>query len=556
MCRLTGRYISAVLALLVAFALVFSTPEGRATGPARAQDDAPEALAFFVPVQGELDDSTPQEDYTFDGYAGQVISVIAVTLAGDLDPVVRIINPGGRMVGENDDIDSLVRDAGLEAFALPDSGTYTIRVMRYQGATGTTSGTYELRLTPGFGRVEWREGFDAGALSWVSPQGDALPLSSGGLRLRVNEPGGTLRAFPPDAPRYDDLYVQADARLFGIVPYAEFGLVLRAQGEAFARGYVFRLNTEGQWSVALQDETGEFVLRSWEDNPALEGDEWRIGVLARGSRFDVFANETWLGTVTGDRLSGAGTVGLYAASARDQDENVTVIFDDVIVTTRLGTTYAGLPLALNAWDAPDPAEIIAELQESGHLTNPADTHDLFLTDKTVEAADPDALFELIGSGQAIYDNFVLGARVRITTEGNSIGCGLVYRWQDDRNLDLAYVDARGGFGIVQAREGTLTANVYDIDPMVDAETNKLLVLARGGTIVLYINGALVAQERVGPGSGRVGVALLNYEDVPTTCLWTDIWVWPLLASPADDTPVQEDAAAQDVADEPGGTDAQ
>ncbi len=46
-------------------------------------------------------------------------------------------------------------------------------------------------------------------------------------------------------------------------------------------------------------------------------------------------------------------------------------------------------------------------------------------------------------------------------------------------------------------------------------------------MALYVNGGLVAQETVLPGAGRVGVALLNYEDVRTDCLWSEMWVWPL-----------------------------
>ncbi len=59
------------------------------------------------------------------------------------------------------------------------------------------------------------------------------------------------------------------------------------------------------------------------------------------------------------------------------------------------------------------------------------------------------------------------------------------------------------------------------------DISQLLIIVRGSDVALYINGALVAQETIQPGEGRVGVALLNYEDVAAICSWSDIWVWEL-----------------------------
>jgi hypothetical protein len=59
--------------------------------------------------------------------------------------------------------------------------------------------------------------------------------------------------------------------------------------------------------------------------------------------------------------------------------------------------------------------------------------------------------------------------------------------------------------------------------------NRLLVIVQGDKVTLYINGTLVAQENEQMGQGRVGVALLNYEDVVTDCFYGDIWVWPLIS---------------------------
>ncbi len=518
--RRTG-YVALVLGMVCVAALGIGVG-----GVARAQDDR--EVRFFEPVKGVLSDGNPLEEWVFWGFAGQVVSLIVETTDGNLDPVLEVIGPDGFTVATNDDLDSLVRDAGLEALSLPLSGRYTARVSRYQGEAGTTAGAYELRLTPGFARLAHRSTFDQGDVSWVTPDGEPVALAQGRLQMRVTGPDQFLLATPPEDVQFDDMYLQVAARVFGTPPYAEYGLAFRGQGRSFRRSYLFKVNTEGEWRVLYQDESGTYALRTWTRHETLDtaNDRWTLGVLVRGDTFAFYANDTLLGTVEDARLESAGAIGVFVATDDKPNTAATVLFDDVTVTTRLGTTYSGLPLALTNWDAADPADVVGELAAGGHIA-PAERRDLYLLEKSLMAMDRTALFELVGSEQAIYDDFVLGARVTIVTGGESVGCGLVYRWQDERNLDLAFVDSAGGFGVVQARDGELVTNAYDLSPMVQERTNKLLVIAQGGHIALYINGALVAQETVAPGDGRAGVALLNYEDVRTDCFWSDIWVWPL-----------------------------
>lgn len=514
------------LSLLLAVILAAAALAGGLSEPRRTHAQESAALAYFTPVTGRLDANTPALDYTLEANAGQVIALLAVRASGDLDPLLQVYGPDGALVAENDDLDSLVRDAGLEALTLPDAGRYTVRVARYGGAEGTTAGEFTLTLTPGFARVAWQATFGEGAAAWVTPEGEAQPLAGGGLRLRTIAPGSMLRVFPPDAAPVQNFYLQTDARLFGTMPYAELGLVLRAQGPGRVRAYVVRINSQAQWSVELYDGTGVFVLRSWTANEALRGTGWTLGVLARDDRFDFFANGVLIGTVRDNRLPDAGAVGLMVMAPADQAEPVTVTFDNVALLTRLGTTYVGLPLALTTWNAPDPATVMEELAASGQV-RPGIARDYFLPEKSLEAADQTAVFELLGSEAALYEDFVLGAWVSVVTTGPSPGCGLVYRWQDEANLDLAFVDRTGGFGIVQARDGDLTRNVYAYSPMVGVDGSRLLLIAQGERVALYVNGVLVSEEQVKPGRGRFGVALLNYETARTACYWSDVWVWPL-----------------------------
>src|SRR5690606_28900079 len=139
-----------------------------------------------------------------------------------------------------------------------------------------------------------------------------------------------------------------------------------------------------------------------------------LGVLARGSDLSFFANGVPLGTLSDSRLPGPGTYGLLVGTREDQPDPATILFDDVIVTRRLGTTYRGLPLALTTWDSNDPALIAAEIAESGQVVL-APARDLFLLERTLSAADPASVFELLGSEQALYEDFILGANVTTLT---------------------------------------------------------------------------------------------------------------------------------------------
>lgn len=369
-----------------------------------------------------------------------------------------------------------------------------------------------------------RDTFDQGDVSWVTPQGELVPLAQGKLQMRISTPGQTLMAFPPDAKSLQNLYFQADARLLGTPGYAEFGLVFRAQG---VQSYQFKINTDGQWTVLLQDGTSTFALRNWQSHPELTGSGWTLAVLARDDNFSFYANGVLLGTLSDDRLSAGGNAGVMVANRADETEATTVLFDNVLITTRLASTYRGLPLALTEWSNDDPVIVTAELADAGHLTL-APVRDLFIPDADMTAPIRNTWFELLGSDQTIYNDFILSAWVSIVTNGTSAGCGMVYRWQDARNLDLAYVDVMGGFGVVQARDAQLTTNAYDLSPMVKlSESNNLIIIAQGEHVSLYINGALVTQETVTPSAGRVGISLLNYEIARTDCYWTNIWVWPL-----------------------------
>ncbi|MFN8531239.1 MAG: hypothetical protein U0670_21770 [Anaerolineae bacterium] len=110
------------------------------------------ALMLHVPVQGYLDETHPQQQWTYQGRAGEQVSFIAVDLARtyvfdlQLDMAIRVYNPDGTEFGFNDDQVGTdvfgAYDALLAEVTLPTDGEYVVQVEWVQGA-----GTYTLGVS-------------------------------------------------------------------------------------------------------------------------------------------------------------------------------------------------------------------------------------------------------------------------------------------------------------------------------------------------------------------------------------------------------------------------
>lgn len=81
--------------------------------------------------------------------AGETAFIAAVATSGDLDTVLTIYDRVGNVLAQNDDFnfqESL--NSGL-SFTAPNSGVYILEVSRFQGAAGTTSGSFVLSISRG-----------------------------------------------------------------------------------------------------------------------------------------------------------------------------------------------------------------------------------------------------------------------------------------------------------------------------------------------------------------------------------------------------------------------
>jgi hypothetical protein len=97
-------------------------------------------------AQGELSEALPTQRWYINGVQGQSITVSAYSEGSYLDTVVRIYNPQGTLIAENDDAEDGSLGFGSKIAGLRTSfnGTYTVEVVRLAG-----EGVYTLMLERG-----------------------------------------------------------------------------------------------------------------------------------------------------------------------------------------------------------------------------------------------------------------------------------------------------------------------------------------------------------------------------------------------------------------------
>lgn len=105
----------------------------------------------FSTIEGELieahtgyiDSENQTHSYPVQLDAGQTIYAVAETVSGDLDTVLRLVNPQGNPVALNDDRGDGSLNSAV-AFTAPEAGTYTVSMERYR--SGDSSGEFQLNI--------------------------------------------------------------------------------------------------------------------------------------------------------------------------------------------------------------------------------------------------------------------------------------------------------------------------------------------------------------------------------------------------------------------------
>jgi hypothetical protein len=108
------------------------------SGTSLAMSQIPALLRYAEPVEGTLGPSETVQ-YTFEGAAGDKPIIIMNAKRGEVDPVVSLYDPSGRLIGEDNNSNGKT-NARLENIVLAEDGVYTVEASN----ASTGSGDYSL----------------------------------------------------------------------------------------------------------------------------------------------------------------------------------------------------------------------------------------------------------------------------------------------------------------------------------------------------------------------------------------------------------------------------
>ena len=141
-----------------------------------------------VPVRGEISNEQPFLTYSFVGAADELISVDMQAIGPNLDTLLQILDPAGKVVNVNDDAFGGTTDSSIVNARLLSAGAYTIIASRYAKDIGGTEGAFQITLSGPTSDV-------ASQLTSLNlPQGDIevslFWSTNADLQLLVRDPAG------------------------------------------------------------------------------------------------------------------------------------------------------------------------------------------------------------------------------------------------------------------------------------------------------------------------------------------------------------------------------
>jgi hypothetical protein len=103
----------------------------------------------------------------------------------------------------------------------------------------------------------------------------------------------------------------------------------------------------------------------------------------------------------------------------------------------------------------------------------------------------------------------------------------MFRRQDDTRYSVAFLDSLGGLGVSEWQGEQFDPAFYTdgIIPEGGVSQAKLLIVAQGDQVSVYVNGGLAAVRPSTPLEGGVGIASLSYDGRFVNCEFGDTWLW-------------------------------
>jgi hypothetical protein len=125
------------------------TLNGSGTGVVIDPPSVGESIAYNETITGIIDNNTPELAYTFEGEAGDTVTIDmrVANSNNNLDTFVILVGPDGQELASNDDVDLATTNSAIIDFTLPADGTYTVIATRFEGPDGLSSGEFALTVS-------------------------------------------------------------------------------------------------------------------------------------------------------------------------------------------------------------------------------------------------------------------------------------------------------------------------------------------------------------------------------------------------------------------------
>ncbi|MDL5055639.1 PPC domain-containing protein [Oscillatoria laete-virens NRMC-F 0139] len=239
----------AVLALLLA-ALPMAASAQEATEAPEAPAAEPVAIAVGDSVDGELTADAPEAFFTFEGEAGQAVTITLVS--EDFDTFLVLLDVDGNELDTDDDSAGRL-DSQIRGITLPANGTYTIIATSYSAyrGTGQATGAFTLSLDAfEVRRIEYSQSINAELTSSELSQSFVFTGSAGDVVIITHVSDAFDSYLYLDGPDGRELTYNDDSagNLDSLIgPYE-----LPQTGEYTIRATSYSRNSTGPYTLTLQ----------------------------------------------------------------------------------------------------------------------------------------------------------------------------------------------------------------------------------------------------------------------------------------------------------------
>jgi hypothetical protein len=484
-------------------------------------------LTLLKPMAGEITEAQSEQRWTFEAAKDQRLSIRMQATSGNLNPHVELLDSSGKSLGVGRH--GSFGNSTIDAFVAPAAGIYTLRATR-DPSDKPTAGTYTISLLPGFSYLLVNDPADARSpmRTWKDAAGVAQ-ISEGKLRLQLTADNRYTYTTAEKLGAFKNLYIQAEMRPEQSSGYWECGLLLRGvRRDSGLEFYVFFVNSEGKWKLAIGQPGGLKTLRDWTILPGTVQPDATLGMMIKDSQLTLFYNGRIIADLTDASLAGPGLFGVAIGTGKAPSNTTTILFDNIVVTLpadESANAPVTIPTKLVRWQQ-TAIPILEELLAARLIPNMGkpglEEKDAFVSNNTKTI-----ILQPMAKSVSFTD-LVYSADIIWESNNENIACGLEFRASDDKNFTIVYIDRKGGYGILQRseKEGDV-ASLYNLAAQITRDNravNRVTVIAIGNALIVYINGVYITHVNVKQASGITYIAAYNYEQASSLCQFKNVWL--------------------------------